>query len=265
LASLFGADSHYIFEIRRNMQSNIVGVAKDLEGSFRSMAGTLFQLLKGSDAEKQQARHDINNMRKDHAGNASEQDRIQIQQSVEQLMRKHAVNISHVEDGWHQIDKFLENSASYEDETSALLEVQSDSTRANLSVGLIVVIVVLLLLLMVLWLIPYFAAVFWGVLFPIIIALIVVIVVFLIVRFLFGLFRDRELSRNGNNRRSTTTTKGNSNKRRSTTTTKGRNRRYTTTTTTRNGRNAAQNGRGGAGAQGNARRATTTTTRRSNK
>merc|ERR1712232_1517525 len=108
LASLFGADSHYIFEIRRNMQSNIVGVAKDLEGSFRSMAGTLFQLLKGSDAEKQQARHDINNMRKDHAGNASEQDRIQIQQSVEQLMRKHAVNISHVEDGWHQIDKFLE-------------------------------------------------------------------------------------------------------------------------------------------------------------
>jgi len=80
LASLFGPDSRYILELRQSMQSNIVDVAKDPEGSFKSMAGMIYQLLKGSDAEKEQARQDIGSMRKNTQSRASEQDQVQIGQ-----------------------------------------------------------------------------------------------------------------------------------------------------------------------------------------
>jgi len=224
LASLFGTDSSYILELRQNMQSNIVGVAKDLEGSFKSMASTIYRLLKGNDVEKEQARQDIRSMRGNHEARASEEDQAQIQRSLEQLMRKHDMDVSHVEDGWHQIDELVQNPASDEGETSALLEVGSDSARADkLSVGLVIVVIVLLLLLIVLWLIPVFAAVFWGVIFPIIVVLIVLIVVFLVVRYVLGLVRGRT---------------------------------ETTTQSPRTGKNPVRSGRKGA-RQGN-RRATTT-------
>merc|ERR1712048_166426 len=190
LASLFGTDSSYILELRQNMRSNVVGVAKDLEGSFKSVAGMIYHLLRGNDAEKEQARQDIRNMRKSRKTHASEQDHSEIQRSVEELMRKHDVNTSKIEDGWHQIDGLVQNPASDDDEAGALLQVGSDSTRVDkLSIGLVIVVIVLLLLLIVLWLMPFFAAVFWGVLFPIIVVLIVLIVVFLIVRFVLGLVR----------------------------------------------------------------------------
>jgi len=235
LASLFGTDSSYILELRQNMRSNVVGVAKDLEGSFKSMSGMIYHLLKGNDAEKEQARQDIRSMRKNRKARATEQDQAEIQRSVEQLMRKHDVNMSQVEDGWHQIDELVQNPASDEDETSALLQVGSDSTRADkLSIGLVIVVIVLLLLLIVLWLIPFFAAVFWGIIFPIIVVLIVVIVVFLIVRYVLGLVRGRE-----------TTTQS------------------PQTTTKRAGKNPARTGRRGT-RQGNSRTTTrrATTTRR---
>merc|ERR1712178_199393 len=158
----------------------------------KSMAGTIYRLLKGTDVEKEQARQEIRSMRENREARASEEDQAQIQRSVEELMRKHDVNISHVEDGWHQIDELVQNPASDEGETSALLEVGSDSARADkLSVGLVIVVIVLLLLLIVLWLIPVFAAVFWGVIFPIIVVLIVLIVVFLVVRYVLGLVNGR--------------------------------------------------------------------------
>merc|ERR1712176_1547732 len=59
LASLFGPDANYIIALRQSMQSNAVGVVKDLEGSLGGMANTLKKLLMGTDAGKEEARNHI--------------------------------------------------------------------------------------------------------------------------------------------------------------------------------------------------------------